>query len=151
MPEGKRSCSILIICRFIGIAIVTPSTAIKNTQASMSGTDIDWTAPQAQSFSTESAQTGHDRSWPSVDPQLSAKCGNRTLAARDLDIFLERLCEPPRASRNSFALLGQLIGDSDGEARVHAVNHRGWYQNSRAAFFRGLVDDVHCTKLQRSR
>jgi hypothetical protein len=29
------------ICFFIGMAIVTPSTAIKNTQASMSGTDID--------------------------------------------------------------------------------------------------------------
>jgi hypothetical protein len=42
MPEGKRSCSILIICRFIGMAIVTPSTAMKNTQASISGTDIDW-------------------------------------------------------------------------------------------------------------
>jgi hypothetical protein len=32
----------LIICRFMGMAIVTPSTAIKNTHASMSGTDIDW-------------------------------------------------------------------------------------------------------------
>jgi hypothetical protein len=42
MPEGKRSCSTLIICRFIGMAMVTPSTAIKNTQASMSGTDIEW-------------------------------------------------------------------------------------------------------------
>src|SRR5215471_13146263 len=42
MPEGKRSCSILIICRFMGMAIVTPSTAMKNTQASISGTDIDW-------------------------------------------------------------------------------------------------------------
>jgi hypothetical protein len=41
-PEGKRSCSMLIICRFMGMAIVTPSTAMKNTQASMSGTDIDW-------------------------------------------------------------------------------------------------------------
>jgi len=42
MPEGKRSCSILIICLFMGMAIVPPSTAIKNTQASISGTDIDW-------------------------------------------------------------------------------------------------------------
>ncbi len=41
MPEGKRSCSILIICRFMGMAIVTPSTAMKNTQASMSGTGIE--------------------------------------------------------------------------------------------------------------
>ncbi len=38
MPLGKRSCSMLIICRFIGIAIVTPRTARKNTQASISGT-----------------------------------------------------------------------------------------------------------------
>ena len=42
MPDGKRSCSMLIICRFIGMAMVTPSTAMKNTQASISGTDIDW-------------------------------------------------------------------------------------------------------------
>jgi hypothetical protein len=41
-PEGNRSCSILIICRFMGMAIVTPSTAMKNTHASISGTDIDW-------------------------------------------------------------------------------------------------------------
>jgi hypothetical protein len=33
MPLGKRSCSTLIIWRFIGIAIVTPSTARKNTHA----------------------------------------------------------------------------------------------------------------------
>jgi hypothetical protein len=42
MPDGKRSWSTLIICRFMGIAIVTPSTAIKNTHASISGIDIDW-------------------------------------------------------------------------------------------------------------
>ena len=41
MPDGKRNCSTLIICRFIGMAMVTPSTAMKNTQASISGTDID--------------------------------------------------------------------------------------------------------------
>jgi hypothetical protein len=35
MPLGKRSCSTLIICRFIGMAIVTPSTASRNTQASI--------------------------------------------------------------------------------------------------------------------
>ena len=40
MPLGKRSCSTLIICRFMGIAMVTPSTARKNTHASMSGSDI---------------------------------------------------------------------------------------------------------------
>jgi hypothetical protein len=37
IPLGKRSCSTLIICRFIGIAMVTPSTASRNTHASMSG------------------------------------------------------------------------------------------------------------------
>src|SRR4030095_12570407 len=37
MPLGKRSCSTLIIWRFIGIAMVTPSTARKNTQASSVG------------------------------------------------------------------------------------------------------------------
>ena len=40
MPLGKRSCSTLIIWRFMGIAMVTPSTARKNTHASMSGSDI---------------------------------------------------------------------------------------------------------------
>ena len=42
MPLGKRSCSMLIICRFIGMAIVTPSTARKNTQASISGIGKGW-------------------------------------------------------------------------------------------------------------
>ena len=37
MPLGKRSCSMLTICRFMGIAIVTPSTARKNTHASIVG------------------------------------------------------------------------------------------------------------------
>ena len=37
MPLGKRSCSMLIICRFMGIAMVTPSTARKNTHASIAG------------------------------------------------------------------------------------------------------------------
>jgi hypothetical protein len=41
MPEGKRTCSILMIS-FMGMAIVTPSMAMKNTQASISGTGIDW-------------------------------------------------------------------------------------------------------------
>jgi hypothetical protein len=39
IPLGKRSCSMLIICRFIGIAMVTPSTASRNTHASMSGSE----------------------------------------------------------------------------------------------------------------
>jgi hypothetical protein len=40
MPLGKRSCSTLIICRFMGIAMVTPSTERQNTHASMVGRDI---------------------------------------------------------------------------------------------------------------
>jgi hypothetical protein len=40
MPLGKRSCSTLIIWRFIGIAIVTPSTERQNTHASMVGRDM---------------------------------------------------------------------------------------------------------------
>jgi len=36
MPLGKRSCSTLIIWRFMGMAIVTPSTESRNTQASIS-------------------------------------------------------------------------------------------------------------------
>jgi hypothetical protein len=40
MPLGKRSCSILIICRFMGMAMVTPSTARQNTHASMVGSDM---------------------------------------------------------------------------------------------------------------
>jgi hypothetical protein len=40
MPLGKRSCSMLIICRFMGMAIVTPSTARKKTHASMMGNDM---------------------------------------------------------------------------------------------------------------
>ena len=40
MPLGKRSCSTLIICRFMGIAIVTPSTESRNTHASIDGSDI---------------------------------------------------------------------------------------------------------------
>ncbi len=40
MPLGKRSCSTLIIWRFIGIAIVTPSTASRRTQASMSASGM---------------------------------------------------------------------------------------------------------------
>ena len=36
IPVGKRSCSTLTICRFIGIAMVTPSTASTNTQANIS-------------------------------------------------------------------------------------------------------------------
>ena len=39
IPLGKRSCSMLTICRFIGIAIVTPSTARRKTQASINGND----------------------------------------------------------------------------------------------------------------
>jgi hypothetical protein len=41
MPLGKRSCSMLIICRFIGTAMVTPSTARKKIHPSMSGSDSD--------------------------------------------------------------------------------------------------------------
>jgi hypothetical protein len=40
MPLGKRNCSTLIICRFMGMAMVTPSTASRKTQASMTGSDI---------------------------------------------------------------------------------------------------------------
>ena len=40
MPLGNRSCSTLIICRFIGMAMVTPSTARQNTHASMVGSDM---------------------------------------------------------------------------------------------------------------
>ena len=40
IPLGKRSCSTLIIWRFIGIAIVTPSTESRNTQASISPSGI---------------------------------------------------------------------------------------------------------------
>jgi hypothetical protein len=40
MPLGNRSCSMLIICRFMGIAIVTPSSARKKTQASIVDSDI---------------------------------------------------------------------------------------------------------------
>ena len=40
IPLGKRSCSMLIICRFMGIAMVTPSTDRKNTHASMAGRDM---------------------------------------------------------------------------------------------------------------
>ncbi|MNK89419.1 hypothetical protein D3C87_1094290 [compost metagenome] len=32
VPEGKRSCSTLIICRFMGMASMTPSMARKNVQ-----------------------------------------------------------------------------------------------------------------------
>ncbi len=39
MPLGKRSCSMLIICRFIGMAMVTPSTASRKIHASMSGSE----------------------------------------------------------------------------------------------------------------
>ena len=41
-PLGKRSCSMLIICFFIGTAIVTPRMARKNTHASVSGTGSAW-------------------------------------------------------------------------------------------------------------
>ena len=37
MPEGNRSCSWLIICRFIGMARKTPSAAVKNTNAAATG------------------------------------------------------------------------------------------------------------------
>ena len=37
MPLGKRSCSRLIIWRFMGTAMVTPSTERKNTHAIMVG------------------------------------------------------------------------------------------------------------------
>ncbi len=33
MPDGKRSRSTLIICRFMGMASVTPSTARKKIHA----------------------------------------------------------------------------------------------------------------------
>jgi hypothetical protein len=36
-PLGKRSCSMLIICFFIGMAIVTPRMARKKTHAKVSG------------------------------------------------------------------------------------------------------------------
>ncbi len=42
MPLGKRSCSTLIIWRFMGMAMVTPSTDRKNTQASIVGRDRVW-------------------------------------------------------------------------------------------------------------
>ena len=40
IPLGKRSCSTLIIWRFIGMAIVTPSTESRKTQASISPSGI---------------------------------------------------------------------------------------------------------------
>jgi hypothetical protein len=40
MPLGKRRCSTLIICRFMGIAMVTPSTERQNTHASIVGSDM---------------------------------------------------------------------------------------------------------------
>ncbi len=42
MPLGKRSCSTLIICRFIGTAMVTPRMARKNTQPNVSPSGSGW-------------------------------------------------------------------------------------------------------------
>jgi hypothetical protein len=39
MPLGKRSCSMLIICRFMGMAMVTPSTERKKIHASITGSE----------------------------------------------------------------------------------------------------------------
>ena len=41
-PLGKRSCSMLIICFFIGTAIVTPRMARKKTHANVSGSESAW-------------------------------------------------------------------------------------------------------------
>ena len=42
MPVGKRSCSTLIIWRFIGIVMVTPRTARKKTHANVSPSGSAW-------------------------------------------------------------------------------------------------------------
>ena len=41
-PLGKRSCSMLIICFFIGTAMVTPRMARKKTHANVSGSESAW-------------------------------------------------------------------------------------------------------------
>ena len=41
-PLGKRNCSMLIICFFIGTAMVTPRIARKKTQARVSGIERGW-------------------------------------------------------------------------------------------------------------